>query len=876
MSRFSRWILIGILFGVFATQAQAQQSVGVIVMPFDIFAEEDLSYLGSQIGNALKNAFRQEGATLIEPVIPPELSWKESVESMRKVGALNAADYVIWGSMTRIGQKFSLDAKLAVVAEEGPPSVFFQEGEGIENLPRTVGALGREISLKLFKRERVVEISVEGNRRIETDAIRRVVKTQAGDLYSVKNLSDDLKAVYAMGFFDDVRVEAEDVSGGKAVIIKVKEKPTVRSIIITGNTWVYDDDEIREEITVRKGSILNIDKVQNDVKRIEELYREKNFYNAKVTYDVIDREENQADLEYLIEEGSKLHISEIRFVGNKAYSDRKLKGLMSTSEESILSWITSAGDLNQENLNQDIGKITAFYQNNGYVQAKVSDPQIEFTETGIEITIKIDEGPRFKVGDVDVTGDLILPKEQLLDKIKISKEEFYDRETVRSDMLTLTDLYADEGYAYTEISPKVDQDQENLVVGITYEINKGKEVYFERIDISGNTKTRDKVIRRELQVYEQELFSGRRLKRGIQNLYRLDFFEDIKVNTAKGSADDKMVLDIEVKEKSTGAFSFGTGYGNVENFFFSASVSERNLFGRGQTLSLNGVFGAKTTKFTLSFTEPWFMDRPLSAGFDLYNWDYEYDNYDKASVGGNLRLSYPVYDFTRAYLSYIFDRADVKNVSEDAAVSVKKSEGLNIKSSVLPRLRYDSRDSLFIPTRGSDHSLSFEFAGLGGNVGFTKYIAETAWYRQLFWKLVGSAHAAGGYVDKLSGKDLPDYEKFYLGGINTLRGFERDDLAPRDADGSPVGGDKYVQFNFELRFPLVEEAGVYGVAFFDTGGVYLDSQDINFSDLRRSAGVGFRWLSPMGPIRLEYGWILDPEPTDHGAGKFEFAMGAAF
>ena len=876
MSKPSGWILIGLLVGVLAIQARAQQTVSVIVMPFDIYAQEDLAYLGDQIGGALKNAFRQEGATVIEPVIPPGLAWKESVQNTRKLGQQNAADYVIWGSMTRIGQKFSLDAKLLAVGEGGPPSAISKEGEGIENLPRTVTELAREIGLKLFKRERIVEIRVEGNQRIETDAIKKVVKSQPGDIYLVKNLSDDLKAVYAMGYFDDVRVEAEDVSGGKAIIIKTKEKPTVHNIIISGNTWVYDDDEIKEEITVRKGSILNSAKVQNDIRRIKELYRDKNFYNAKVTYKVIDREENQADLEYIIEEGKKFHISKIQFEGNKAYTDRKLKGLMSTSEESILSWFTSAGDLNQETLNQDIGKITAFYQNNGYIQAKVGEPQTEFKEDGIEITIKIDEGSRFKVGQVDVAGELIFPREQLLNQIKLSKEEFYDRETVRTDILTLTDLYSDEGYAYVEINPKVDQDQEKLLVNLTYDIVKGKEVYFERINISGNTKTRDKVIRRELQVYEQELFSGRRLKRGVQNLYRLDYFEDIKVNTTKGSAEDKMLLDVDVKEKSTGAFSFGAGYGNVENFFVTASISERNLFGRGQTLSLDGVFGTKTTKFTLSFTEPWLFDRPLSAGFDLYNWDYSYPTYDKASLGGRMRLGYPVYDFTRGYLTYTFDRANVTNVDDSAPSSIKDIEGINIKSSITPRLRYDSRNSLFNPSSGSEHETSVEFAGLGGNVGFVKYLAETGWFRLLYWKLIGVAHAAGGWVNKLGGKDLPDYEKFYLGGINTLRGFDRDDLAPRDSNGDAIGGDKYVQFNFELRFPLVEQAGVFGVTFFDTGGVYLDSQDINWADLRRSAGVGVRWLSPMGPIRLEYGWILDPEPTDHGSGKFEFSMGAAF
>ena len=260
----------------------------------------------------------------------------------------------------------------------------------------------------------------------------------------------------------------------------------------------------------------------------------------------------------------------------------------------------------------------------------------------------------------------------------------------------------------------------------------------------------------------------------------------------------------------------------------------------------------------------------------MYNWTYEFSDYDKDSIGGNLTFSYPLLDYTRGYLTYTYDIADIKNVSETAADSIKADQGENIKSSITARVKYDSRNDLFNPTKGSLDSFAFEFAGLGGTVGFTKYVGETGWFFPLFWKTVGFLHARAGYVEQLSGKTLPDYEKFYMGGIDTLRGFERDDLSPRDANGSPVGGNKFVQFNAEIRFPLVEQAGVFGVVFFDTGDIYGNGEDVDFGNLRESAGGGFRWLSPMGPIRLEYGYILDPKPTDANSGKFEFAMGSSF
>ena len=872
-------LILLVLISLLAEIAYAQQPASVVIMPFEIHAQEDLSYLQKQIPQAIKTQLEKEGANVLILDTMSVASWKKVAESnaeIRKLAAQTGADYVLWGSLTLLGQNFSLDANLLPSEKDREPYVFSVEGEGVENLPGSVNKLVQELGLKLFQREKIVELRIEGNNRIEEDAIRRVIKIKEGDVYNLKNISDELRAVYKMGYFDDIRVEAQTVPGGRIITFKVTEKPTVRNILIKGNTWVFDDDEIKEVLTIRKGSILNTNTIQSDMRRIEELYKEKNYYNVKVSFNIYQRKDFQADIEYEIDEGKKLQIKEIIFVGNSAYSAGKLKGLIDTSVKGLLSWITSSGDLNQETLSQDAAKLTAFYNNNGYVQARVGEPEVKFEEDGIVITFRIDEGPRFKVGEVTMAGDLIIPQEQLLEKVKITGEEYYNREALRLDVITLTDIYADEGYAYVDISPRIDEDTEKLVVNITFDIDKGKQVYFEEITISGNTKTRDKVIRRQLQVYEQELYGGQRLKRSIQNLYRLDFFENIKVDTVKGSADDKMRLRIDVTEKNTGAFSFGAGYGNVESVFLTASVSERNLFGRQQTLALKGQVGAKTTRFTLSFTEPWLFDIPLSAGVDIYDWKYSYSDYDKDSIGGLLRVGYPLIDYTRGYLSYNYDIADINNVDENASNSIKHDEGENIKSSVEAQIKYDSRNELFNPTKGSIHSTSFEFAGLGGNVGFTKYIAETGWYYPLFWQLVGVLHGKAGYVRALQGKTLPDYEKFYMVGIDALRGFDRDDLSPRDSEGAEVGGNKFVQLNAEVRFPLVKEAGVFGVVFFDTGNIKKENEDLRIDDLRESAGLGIRWLSPMGPIRLEYGWILDRKSTDHGAGSFEFSMATAF
>ncbi|MBI9084044.1 MAG: outer membrane protein assembly factor BamA [Desulfobacterales bacterium] len=860
------------------TVAWAGEAVPVMVVPFTVHADQDIAGVDDEIQAAMEKELTAEGADIVKAG-PVDADMRLDSRALRELGLQGGGDYVVWGSLTWIAGHYSIDARLMETVGNAPPKIFFSEGRDRATLLQTINALSKNMGRSLFNRERIADIEIQGNSRIEADAIRRILKTRAGDIFSAKSLSQDLKAVFAMGYFDDVRIESESGPDGKTVIFQIKEKPTIRYIKISGNDN-FKDEEIKESLTLKTGSIMNLTHIRNNVELIERMYKDKNYHNVRVEYETVPLDNNQADLTFKIEEGDKIRIKNIIFEGNEEYDDDDLKDLMETSEKGFFSFLTSSGDLKPEVIEQDAAKIAAFYQNNGYIQARVSDPQIDYNPDGIDITIKIDEGPRFKVGDVTVEGDLAIPRETLMEKLKITKEEYYSRETVREDVLRITDLFADEGYAYADVSPRIDKNTAELKVHIAYVVQKGKQVYFEKIIISGNTKTRDKVIRRELKVYEEELYSGKDLKKGVRALHRLDFFEDVKVDTIRGSGDDKMILKLSVTEKPTGAFTFGGGYSTTENGFVAASVSQRNLFGRGQVLQLKSQLGGSSSRYTLSFTEPWLFDIPLSAGVDLYNWNTDYDTYDKDSLGGGLRFSYPVADFTRVYLNYAYDSADIRDVTADAADSVKDLEGINVTSSVTTALKYDSRDRAFNPTEGSEHSASVEYAGLGGNIGFTKYLVESGKYFPLFWETVGFLHGRAGFVSQNTGKTLPDYEKFYLGGINSMRGFEWEDLAPleRNLDGSysEVGGEKFVQFNVEYIIPLAKEAGVMGVLFFDTGDVYSDAEDIDLGSLRESAGFGFRWYSPVGPIRVEYGYVLDPLPGQENTGKWEFTMGAAF
>ncbi len=881
--RLGRIILIFICF--FPSSLFAEKPVTVVILPFEIHSSDDYSNLQTSIPEVLKKHLKQDGVTVLDVDKHKGLTTENTTKGknqIRNLGIKSEADYIIWGSMAWIGKQFSLDIKMLEVFGTAPPIVFSTEGKGIENLPHAVKKLAGAISLKLFKREVIIKIIIKGNKRIEADAIKRVIVAAPGDFFLSKNLSNDLKAVYSMGYFEDVRIEAENTPKGKIIYFKVKEKPTIHRIIIKGNSSRFDEKEIKENLNIKTGSILNIFEVQKNVERIKALYKEKNYHNVKVDYKTVELKNNQADLTFIIEEGEKVRIKTIKFIGNKAYTEKELKKIFKSSEKGFFSWLTSSGDLKREDLNEDAARLEAFYKNNGYIQAKIGEPKVEFKENHIEITIKIKEGVQFKVGKVYIKGDLVMAKDKIMEKIKISNQEFFSRRIVQNDMIFLKDIYSDEGYAYAEIFPRTEKDFDKLVVNITFDIKKGKQVYFEEIIISGNTKTRDKVIRRQLEVYEQELFSGARLKRSVRNLYRLDYFQDIKVNTIKGSSEDKMVLKLDVAEKPTGSFSFGGGYSSVENVFATGSISQKNLFGRGHILDVSGKWGDVTKMYSLGFTEPWLFDIPLSASIRLYDWEYEYDAYDKKSGGVSFRLGYPVFDYTRGYISFLYDKADIEIIEEEetpqSIIDLVEDVGAEniITKSITAELRYDSRNRVFNATNGSDHSIIVEYAGFKGDIGFTKYTVNAGWYIPLFKDLTGFVHAKGGYVRENSNGKLPDYEGFFLGGMNSLRGFDWEDLAPKDEDGNEISGDKFVQFNIELLIPLFKEAGIVGVIFFDTGDVYDTDEDVDLGELRESAGFGFRWFSPVGPIRIEYGYILDPVVDQGEGGQWEFTMGGAF
>lgn len=884
-SHIVRPLLFFLLFLLFLmpTNVMALLSEMIAVLPFKIYMPGPADNLAVVLQEMLTTRLANEGLELINPstINTGELSRIKvsDLDILRRVGREKEIDWVIKGSLTQIGKKISLDLTIIPTSANKRPSSIFVVGDGIDKLDQILEKAVVTATNRIKGIIQVDSVFVEGNKRIETDAILAVIESRKGTKYDPAALNKDLRSIYEMGFFEDIQIDTEEIPGGKNVTFRVSEKPSITKITLLGTERI-DQEDLMQVLGIKKYSIMNRNAIKDSVKRLKDHYHRKGFYHVDIKERIEEFPNNEVALIYQINEGDKAYIREISFEGNSAFDDDDLKDIMDTSEKGFFSFFTQSGHLDKKNLDKDIFKVESFYQNKGYINARVGEPEITYKEDeGLKITVTIHEGTQYTVGKVMLQGDLIKDVDELYQSLKITKEEVYNREVIRSDTLSLREIYSDNGYAFVDISPDIKKNDKQHKVDITYNIVKGKKVRFERIRITGNDKTRDKVIRRELSVIEGGYFCGGNLKRSTQNLHRLGFFEEVEVNTKKGSSDEEMILDIHVKERPTGMLSFGIGYSSVEHTIGTLQISQENLFGRGQSISAKASTSSKATRYTLSFIEPWLFDKPLSGGIDLYDWEYEYDEYTKESRGGKLKFGFPLrFDFTRGTIIYTYDDSFISDVSEDASQEIKDVEGSNITSSLTFGVSRDSRDKRFNAKKGSVNSLTVEYAGgfLGGDNYFTKYRARSAWLFPFFWDTAFSVQGRLGYIDQRPGGKLPVYEKFRLGGMNTVRGFEYGDISPIDPiTGDRIGGEKMMCYNVEWRFPLVPEQGIVGVLFFDAGNVFPSEEDYTFSGIRMGAGAGIRWYSPMGPLRLEWGKNLDPK-FDEPSSNWEFSIGTPF
>lgn len=723
--------------------------------------------------------------------------------------------------------------------------------------------------------EVIHKITILGNVKVEDGAIRSALKSREGDRFSADQVREDLRSVFGLGYFSDVQVDIKTTPKGREIIFIVMEKPAVKEILITGNQKVKLDD-IREKVTLAPRSILNLDKAKESEEQIRRLYFSKGYYGVKVEHQVNYLETNEAVVTFKIEEGLKGHIQRIVFKGNKNIKSSDLKKVMMTKRRNIFSIITKTGILDEDILKNDIQMMTAYYIDHGYLDVKISEPRVDLRDPKrIQIEIEISEGSPYRFGEIDFKGDVLTTKEELFRTIQVKRNQTYSTSAVRKDINALTEKFANQGYANVEVMPATATDEKNLLVHLTFEIEKKRQVSFEKIQVVGNTKTRDKVIRRELQVAEGELYSASGLSKSRDRLKRTGFFKEVDFTTSRGSSEEKTHLEIKVEEAPTGALSFGFGYSSVENLVAQASISDRNLFGLGYQGILKFRLGEKTNDLLFSFTDPYFLGYRFSMGTDLYHENREFDTYSYRTTGGNIRMGKELTDTLRLDTMYKLERIKVSDVSKDASVLIREQEGNKVTSALSFSLSMDTRNDFFSPTRGGKHVLSLQNAGgvLGGDNYFVKAFAETSWFFPLPLNLVLNLRGKAGIIEPYGGRKTPIYERFFVGGIHTLRGFEYGMAGPFDQNKEPLGAEKMVIFNAELIFPISREIGLKGAVFWDVGKGFNKFSEI--TPLKTGVGAGIRWFSPFGPINIDLG--INPNPkTGEKRKVFDFIIGTVY
>jgi outer membrane protein insertion porin family len=895
MKRNALLCLIVSLYLFCAAPLFAETANKVIVLPFAVNAAPDLAYLEESLPKLLQDRLTAMGLEVVPQEETMRLLQEQQVEYLdlgvaRDMALLSGAGYAVYGSFSQVGESISIDTRLVEAYGVREPKPFFVVKEGVINILPAIEETAAKIQTGVQQKDRIASIDVRGNEILDDDVVLMRLKIQPGDVYDPTAVNRELKSLYELGYFDDITIVLEDTAEGKLLIISVKEKPLISAISVEG-AQELDADDLLAAIATKTGAVLNPRVLADDMGKIRELYRKDGFYNAEIDYSLTQADAKRARLNIIVKEGSKLYVTDIVIQGAQQISPSDLKDELALTERGMLSWMTGTGVLREEILDRDAAALEAYYGNRGFLNVRVGQPEVTYSDKGITVTFQVDEGARYTVSSVKYEGDMIAAPEDLnavvaLDDLA-TENDFFDRSVMRSDLQKLTEHYSNFGYAFAEADVNMARNEEDKSLNVTYIMSKGNKITINRVLIEGNTKTRDNVIRREMRLVDGDVFDGSQLRRSNTRLNKLDFFETVEITPEPTASPNALDLRVKVKEKPTGQFSAGVGYSSYSQVFFSGQILERNLFGMGYQLGFKGTISAKSADYTATFWNPNYNDTALGVGVSLYNTMNEYSDYDKEAMGGRLLFGYPLGEYTNLSWNYRLEQYTIDNINDDANKVIKDIEGDNWASALYGSIKRDTTDRRINPSKGTTHQFSVEYAGglIGGDDDFIKYIVDANHYYPVFLSTIIHLHAQAGYVMENGSDRIPPFERFYLGGMNSVRGYKERTISPvydqeegqqGYDEGDEKGGNKSFFFNAEYLVPLHKEMGIMGLVFFDAGKTWDDDESIDF-DLYKSVGAGVRWYSPLGPLRLEYGYPLDKVKVDDDRkGRFEFSVGQFF
>jgi len=869
-----------------------ESGASVIILPFQT-SGPDAGKLGDGLPELFAQSLAKQGLKVIPPKQTLQLLRRQrvtdlDVKAARNLAVQSRATYAVYGSFTSAGEGFSLDTRMVSAAADAAASArpYFTQRTNLIELYPAVEELSTAMAGDVVNKNALAGVQIRGLRVLDPDAILMRLSTSKGDPVDPVAINQEMKRLWDTGYFNDISADIESTGEGLMLVFTVAERPRIDSVEVVGSDAV-DKKDILEAMSSRTGSVISDKVLAQDLQKITDLYRKKGYYLAEVAYRIEERKGTaSARLVFDVKEGNRLYIKKIAIEGLKTIDEDDLKSELALKERGILSWITKTGVLREEYLERDSAAIQAYGLNHGYLNIMVSAPQVKYEEDGIIVTFAVKEGPRYKIGDITFSGDLLDTPERLLDVITL--DEHKDKETwmsvsvMQDDGKLLADFYSKYGYTFSEVEPMTRQDPDTNVIDVNYRIDKKNKIYIRRLTTEGNTRTRDNVILREMRMGDGELFDGAKLRRSNERLHKLRYFSEADTVIVPTEKEDEVDLQVKVKEDQTGAIMGGVGYSTYYRFGVSASISERNLFGRGYSLALAGFLSGRSNSLDLTFTNPRLYDTDLGLTYSAYIVEDEWDDFEKKTVGNTISFFYPIGEYTTVGLGYRLDRYSLFNIPETAPRSYKEYEGRNLSSVLSARLVYDSTDSKERPSRGYIARAFVEYGGggIGGNDNFFKPQMELQGFHTLMGDKDHIIHWRGriGAVFENSSKPVPVFDRFFIGGIDSIRGYDSDDISPHDpVYKDEIGGDRMGFLNLEYIWTVEPQLGISLVPFFDIGFENDSKQHSTFSNIKKSIGLELRWRSPMGDLRFAYGYPLDKSWDGRKlSGRFEFSMGQNF
>ena len=795
-------------------------------------------------------------------------------------------------------RKFILVFLTVLFLFKGIPFIFAEDSPSNQSEQKTVSL--SETTPAVLKNVTAIEIT--GNKAISTNVIVSKMKTRIGSAYRENIISDDLKRLYLLGFFSDIKIDTQDYKDGLKIMINVVERPIIEKINFSGiNLITMKDEKLKQQLKSRETQYLDYPSLAEDVRILKKMYEKMGYSQADITYKVdANTETNKANIVFTVVEGRKVRIKDIYIQGNKSFADGRILKLLKTKR----AWFFNAGVLKDEVLKEDAERIKSFYQREGYTDVVVAyevKPDAKKSYL-LFITINVTEGKKYLVGSVIVQGNKDVTEKEILKSLTdCIPGKVFSQELMKKDLTSIQGLYFDRGYISAQVQESTLVNTDSGRVDVTYEIIENQVVYVDKIKIRGNIKTKDLVIRREMRIHPGEKFDGEKLRRSKERLTNLGYFEEVSYDTEETAEPAKKNLVVDVKETKTGAFSFGGGYSTVDQFVGFVEVEQKNFdwrnwpyfTGAGQNMKLRASIGNLSNGFDLSFTEPWMFDYPVSFGFDLYRRTHTENSesgygYDEAVTGGDLRLGKELSEYLRADLTYRLDQIEISNPASGSSQALLDEVGTNVVSVISPSLTYDSRDNVFNARKGNFITAAFDFAGLGGDKSYLKFFGRASHYfpmpRGAVLEVRGRLGLAEPYGNTTS---MPIYERFFAGGAYTIRGYEERKVGPIDPGSQePLGGASMLVGNIEYTYPLFSFLKV--AAFYDVGNVWEKAADIfsnknahgvaNTGGFKSSFGLGLRINTPIGPIMLDYGIPMNKvggEDTKK-SGRFHFSASHGF